>query len=324
MKNIYCLLILSFAFIATTRAQSVGVDSKNKSIFSYYTPDNNVAVQTSSSTPVSIYKMWTLDTVHKYYITGQWQKGKPAKEDTVPTVLKQHLLILEGSMLTDDGNNYATFKKIRPGIGLAFGYQVSIETVNHLDVVGGAWTWGINAIFDLNNINLYNTDNNQEENKLPVTYGLEGNMNHLFPHSNTARFYWMLSATASIYHTWNDDELLSYQNISAATITDKVVAFDSFRGRYGDFKNDITNGRFSLAAPMYFWYLNMIPFAELNAYSNNQTDYHLGAFMLVLPAKITPTNYTIPTSFGVGVDWIHTNTGFGNANFIITGTFKFK
>jgi hypothetical protein len=324
MKRIIYLLILGLALVSTAKAQGVGFDTKNKSIFSYYTSDNNIAIQTSSSMPVSIYKTWTADSVPKYYLARKWLKGRPAGADTVPTVTKQHLWALQGAMLTDGGNSYASFKKIRPGIGLAFGYQNSINAVSHLDVTGGAWTWGVNGIFDLNNIDLYNTNTNQEGNKLPVTYGLEANVNHLFPHSNTAKFYWLLSVTASVYHTWNDDELLSYQNVDAATITNNIVAFDSFRGRYGDFKNNITNGRFSAATPLYWWYLNLIPFAELNTYSNNQSDYHLGAFMLVLPEKITATHYSIPTSLGVGVDWTHAKGGFAGADFIITGTFKFK
>jgi len=319
MNKFLLFALVSLACAAGANAQGVGFDSKYKSIFSYYTSDNKLAIQTSSSTPVSVYKTVARgDSVVKSY------PNIVPQGDPIPTVTKQHLWLYQASLLTSDGNSYASFTKIRPGIGLAFGYQNAINTVSHLDVIGGANTWGINGIFNLNNIDLYNTNTNREESRLPVTYGLEANYNHLFPHRNDAKFYWLLSLTASLYHTWNDDVLLSYQNLDAATISNSVVAFDNFRGRYGDFKNNVTNGRFSAATPLYWWYLNLIPFAELNYYSNAQRDYHAGAFLLILPNKISATNYSIPTSLGVGVDWIHSDGKFSSANFIITGTFEFK
>lgn len=73
---------------------------------------------------------------------------------------------------------------------------------------------------------------------------------------------------------------------------------------------------------MYYSYVNLIPFVAYNYFSAPASNYHVGAFLNVLSKPLSPTNIVIPSSLGIGIDWIRSGGSFSQANFILTGTIK--
>lgn len=160
------LLFLILVFIAgSARSQSIGVDSKNQSVFTYFS-SQELTFQLTTSAPLTLSKAFTTDTVPKSYVdrrTGQ----------RVVTMIKKHQIFAQLSMLNSGDDGYLTLNKMRPGIGAKFGYQLATDTFRRLDMKGGALTGGFNALFKMDNIKLYNTDVNTEQNRKPLTYGVE-------------------------------------------------------------------------------------------------------------------------------------------------------
>ena len=293
-------------------AQDNGVDSKNKNVFSYYTKSDNVNIQVSTALPLSVSRVFQTGE-HQYYIDSAGIHK--------PTVNKFFGYSLAVAMLNSGSDDYLDFKKLRPGLQIKVGFQCYLDTVlNRLDTRYGCNSWGINLVYKMDNIDLYDTDQSAEVTRHPSSYGIETYFNWFQPVKLNAKTHQVLALTASYNSTWNDDQLLNYQNISEATVGSKVVAFQDFRGRYGSLKTGIGNFRASVAYPVYVRNFNPIPFFAYNNYSNDVSDYHLGLFLNLLAKPVETTNFKIPSAFGLGVDWIHTGSSFSSANFILKGT----
>ncbi|SDH49339.1 hypothetical protein [Mucilaginibacter gossypii] len=313
MKKIFFWVALLFTMCKAS-AQSIAVDSKNQSIFSYFS-SQELTVQLTTTAPLTLSKAFTLDSVSKWYIDRK-------TGERIVTMIKKHQIFGEISMLNSGDDGYLTLNKMRPGIGAKFGYQLATDTFKRTDMVGGAITGGFNAVFKMDNIKLYNTDINAEEDRKPLTYGVEGYFNWLLPTGRHPNFVEVLAITGTLQHAWNKDDLLNYQNISETTVLPTIVALSDFRGSYGSLKTNITNARISGAFAMYYWKLNLIPFLVYNYLSSPESNYHVGAFLNVLAKPLIPNNIVIPSSLGVGIDWIRSAGNFSHANYILTGTIK--
>jgi hypothetical protein len=313
MKKITAILSLLFA-VGVVRAQSIAVDSKNQSVFTYFS-SQELTVQLTTSSPLTLSKAFTLDSVPKWYIDRK-------TGERVATMVKKHQLFAQLSMLNSGDDDYLTFNKMRPGIGAKFGYQLATDTFKRTDIKGGAITGGFNAVFKMDNIKLYNTDIGTEQDRKPLTYGIEGYFNWLLPTGGHPNFVEILAFNGSLLHTWNKDDLINYQNIGETTVLPTIVALTDFRGSYGSLKTNITNGRLSGAFAMYYWHLNLVPFIAYNYLSAPASNYHAGAFLNILAKPLIPNNIVIPSSLGIGIDWIHSAGNFSKANYILTGTIK--
>jgi hypothetical protein len=312
--NRIILLITYFLFIVPViaLAQDNGVDSKNKSIYTYYTKTDNVNIQVSTVQPLTVSRVFQTGPAHHYVLNDAAH---------TPTVDKFFGYSIAVAMLNSGSEDYLDFKKLRPGFQLKLGFQCYIDTIFYrLNTRYGANSWGFNVTYKLDNLDVYDSGTNLEQTRYPSSYGLESYFNWFLPVSQNAKCHKVIALTAAYNHTWNDDDLLNYQNISEATVTSNVVAFKDFRGRYGVLQTNISNLRFSAAMPFYVNHFNPIPFVVYNSYSNNQWDYHLGLFMNLLAQVVPPTNFKIPSAFGLGVDWVHTGSSFSSANLILKGT----
>jgi hypothetical protein len=316
LKSLTMKKIIISAFVLFTAfrafAQDNGVDSKNKNVFSYYAKSDDVNIQVSTALPLAVSRVFQIRKMPYYIDSAGVHK---------PTVNKFLGYSLAIAMLNSGSDDYLDFKKLRPGLQLKAGIQCYLDTVFYrLDTRYGCNSWGFNFVYKMDNIDLYDTDQNVEVTRHPSSYGIEAYFNWFRPVRLNAKTHQVLALTASYNSTWNDDELLNYQNISEATVGSKVVAFQDFRGRYGSLKTGIGNFRASVAYPVYAGNFNPIPFFAYNNYSNDVSDYHLGLFLNLLAKPVEATNFKIPSAFGLGVDWIHSGSRFSSANFILKGT----
>lgn len=313
MKQLLLMLALT-ACALPLAAQNIGTDGENQSVFTNYS-SRELTLQLTTSAPLTLSKAFTFKKTPKWYLDKTTGKR-------VETMTKLHQFSAQLSMLNSGDDGYLTLKNMRPGIGAKFGYQVTTDTFKRLDVVGGAITGGFNGIFKMDNIDLYDTDNNTRGTRLPLTYGVEGYFNWFLPNGHHRSFLAALAVTGTLKHTWNKEDLINFQNIGSVTILPDIVALKEFKGKYGAFRSNITSGRFSLAVPMYYSNFNLIPYVVYNKLSAPASNYRMGAFLNILSKPLESTNIIIPSSLGFGVDWINKGGKFSGANFILTGVIK--
>lgn len=144
-------------------------------------------------------------------------------------------------------------------------------------------------------------------------------MNFFFRNKNlSSKKRIILALNASLLRTWNDDDLINFQNISDVTVLPNIVALKDFEGRYGTLKDDIIKFRFSASLPMYFSLINPIPYVVYNNASGTES-YNFGVFTNILNKSLPRQNFKIPSSFGFGIDWIYSQEKFSSANVFIKG-----
>lgn len=289
-------------------AQKIGVDSKGKSIFSFYSL-SDYRLEVSTDEPLSIGRALTRFTT-KYMVRG------------VPTIVKDKGLYLNLSMLNStDMLVFNSLSKMKPGFGIKLGYQKSVQSFNDIDrTPRGTYTAGVNTVFNMDNIKLFNTVDSIITKKYPLTYGVEGN----FTYFSKSNFRNIIALNISFSRTWNDDDLLSYQNKSDVIIGSTVVALEEFDGRFGKLKTDINKFRISTSFPFYIGYLNPIPYVVLISSTGNSPKYFLGTFFNILTAPLEKKDYTIPASLGIGIDWTYsTDKKWSSANIFLKGAINF-
>lgn len=330
MKKIANILFVLLALAYTANSQNIGVDNKGKSVFTHYSKAD-ARLEISTDEPLSL--SYIAGARETDYIRKKKLVQEPLnarmnnrfKTDT--TVSKFSGVLLQVSMLnSDDYLTLTNILDIRPGLGLKVGYQNGIGSFKNLDEVPklGAYAWGINAVFNMDNIKLYNTDNNKEEKKLPLTYGAEFNYSFFFKNRNKERrIRNVLALHAKFTRTWNDDDLISYQKIGDVTVLPNVVALQAFEGRFGKLKNDITKFRLAFSAPFYISHINPIPYFVLNIQSKSNPIYFFGVFTNMLAKSLTKTDFKIPTSLGIGIDAKVQRGVVSRPNVFIKGSISF-
>lgn len=305
-KLILTATILTFTFFA--KAQKIGTDSKGKSIFSFYSL-NDYRLEIATDEPLSIGSSFR--RINTTFTVGGSK-----------TVIKSSGMYLNLSLLNSTNIiNFNTLGSINPGLGIKLGYQNSIKEFSDINITPkGTYAWGINGVFNYENIKLFNTIDSTIGKKYPLTYGLEAN----FTYFSKGKLRNMIAVNASLMRTWNDDDLLNYQDKKNVVIGSNVVALEDFEGRFGELRTDISKFRLSVSSPFYLGYLNPIPYVAIVSNTGGTTKYFLGSYFNILTSKLEPKGYTIPSSIGIGVDWTYSSDKkWSSANIFLRGAINF-
>lgn len=286
-------------------AQDIGADSKNKGIFTYYSPKKYRADFSSKDfsltiASIPIFKAFTIGhdtTVHKrsnYYIQ--------------PSIINASEIV-----------SLSDFSGFRPGVKFKLGYQTTVDSIKESS---NGWTFstGWNIFASVDNIKLYNTDNSKIEKKYPFSYGIEVNYTQFMPTK------WMvLSFTGSFINGWNDNSLLNFKDISSdAIMNGNIVAFEKLDGKYGKLETGLNKARLSFSAPITFWHLNPIPYVVLVATENAKPNFFVGLYTNILSKKINFHSFKLPSTFGIGFDKVSKGGEWSKMNVFVRGSINFS
>lgn len=233
-----------------------------------------------------------------------------------------------GATLTtsDDLLSVSKGGEFRPGLELKLGRHMTIDSFEDAvlsNVKYSVKTYGFNGILTIDNIKLYDPLVSKAAKKYPVSAGAEGYMNFIFVNRGKLAdkaLRVILALNASVRHTWNDDGLISYQELSKATVAAPVVALEEFEGRYGTLNRDVWKGRLSASWPVYWNHFNPIPYIAVVAQTNGKPIYYPGIFTNYLVDKLVVKKFLLPSaSFGVGIGYKYTDSKFSNTIFYVKG-----
>jgi hypothetical protein len=276
-------LVFSICFC---HAQEVAVDSKGEPVFQLYSKED-VRLQLTRRAPVSGSYLF---------------QAKQKSNNRFSGMLLQVMVLNSG-----DFPLIEKLKDIRPGGGIKIGYQQSVSPSGINDQPNGpARAWGINALFSVDNIKLYDTIKGAAEKKYPLTFGAETNYSFFFK-NKTANSRWKkaLAFYLALSGTWNDRNLLSYQEVSKITLRPDVIAMQDFDGRYGVLKKNFFKYRMAVSAPMFYKKLNPVPYFVAIFGTQNSPSYHMGVFTNLLSTSLENSESKFPSSFGFGFDWVY-------------------
>lgn len=281
MRMIFTLLFVSL--IQFSNAQEVAVDSKGEPVFQFYSFED-ARLQFTRRAPLSASYVF------------------PGNKNNSGTLVQVSVLNSGDFPLVQNLGD------IRPGAGIKIGYQHSLEQFAAIDRSKKKSThvWGINAIFNVDNIKLYDTIEKLADKKYPLTYGVEGNYTFFFK-NKTASSKWKkaLSIYSAVSSTWNDRNLLSYTEISKITVRPDVIAMQNFDGRYGILKKNFFKYRMVVSFPMFYKRFNPTPYWVAIFGTQNSPSYHMGVFTNILSSSLAKSNTKMPGTFGVGFDWVY-------------------
>lgn len=297
------LLVLLLAITASQicSSQKIGIDRAEKSVFTYYSvPDERFSISADGSIAYSLRLGGALPI--NFYPRNS--------NRTSATKLRTFNLDIE---LSTDQDLFSSedLTKLRPGLKLMFGRNVTIDQFDNLETrlpkkKKSLKTYGYSAFVSIGNIKYFDSTTKVINKKYPLEYGVEGYWNAIFRNSKTETKSRILFATTiSLSRTWNEDDLLFYQDITKSIITPQVVAMEDFDGRFGILKQSLNNMRLSASLPMYFGHFNPIPFVALRAREQSTPAYYFGIFLNVLAKKdlLDAHLFKIPPTLGFGIDW---------------------
>jgi hypothetical protein len=274
------LVVFHFSY-----SQEVAVDSKGEPVFQFYSFED-ARLQFNRRAPISASYLFPSNGLNK-------NSG---------TLLQ--LLILNSG----DFPMVSKLRDIRPGAGIKLGHQHIIEQFNSIDQSkkNAVHAWGINAFFNVDNIKLYDTIKGVAEKKYPLTYGVEGNYAFFFKNKNAnSKWRKALSIYTSLSSTWNDHNLLSYQEVSKITLRPDVIAMQDFDGRYGVLRKNFFKYCMAVSFPMFYKRFNPTPYWAAIFGTQNSPSYHMGVFTNILASSLDKSNTKMPGTFGVGFDWVY-------------------
>lgn len=303
-KYIICFIAIIF-LQEHSFAQDIGADSKNKGVFTYYSPKKYRADFSSKDFSLTIASLQIL----KAFTIGH---------DT--TVFKRSNYYIQPSIINaSELVSLSDFSGFRPGFKFKLGYQTTVDSIKPSS---NGWTFstGWNFFASVDNINLYNTDNSKIEKKYPFSYGVEMNYTQFLPTK------WMvLSFTGSLSSGWNDNSLLNFKDISSNTIMNgNIVAFEKFEGKYGKLQTSLNKARLSFSTPITFWHLNPIPYVVLVATENSKPIYFVGLYTNIISKKINFHSFKLPSTFGIGFDKVSKEGEWGKMNVFVRGSINFS
>lgn len=311
------LLLFCLASFISVKAQEIGVDRKNKSVFTYYSKDDS-RLSFSADGNLSYSQIINPRNIVYTRITSP---------DT--TIIKFAAWAMKIKLTSDeDLLSSDEISKLRPGLQFQFGRQVSIDTFKALDrnlptSKKSVKTYGWNVILGVGNTKLYDSSLKTTGKIYPGTFGVEGNFNFIFKNNDTNNtIRKVLAFTGSLTRTSKGDDLKSYQEIEDVTVLPDIVTLEELEGKYGVMKR-ITSFRLAASFPMYIGHFNPIPFVSFNAKSFSEPVYYVGVFTNILKDKLNVRSFQIPSSLGFGVDWKYTKNTFSKAIFFIKGEIKF-
>jgi hypothetical protein len=281
MRIVFSLLLM--ALFSFSYAQEIAVDSKGEPVFQFYSV-TDARLQFTRRTPLSASYVF------------------PGNKTNSGTLIQLSVLNSGDFPLVEK------LRDVRPGAGIKVGYQNSIE---QFAAVGQSnkksmHVWGVNVIFNVDNIKLYDTIKRTAGKKYPLTYGLEGNYTFFFKNNNAAnKWRKAFSIYSEVSSTWNDRNLLSYSEISKVTFRPDVIAMQDFNGRYGVLKKNFLKYRMALSFPMFYKRFNPTPYWVAIFGTQNSPSYHMGVFTNILSSSLVKSNTRMPSTFGVGFDWVY-------------------
>jgi hypothetical protein len=273
------LLLLSTVYIYFLNAQELAVDSKGEPVLQFYSKED-ARLQFTRRAPLSASYVF----------------------DTKSSLGNRGILVQLSALNSGDFSMVERLRDIRPGAGLRLGYQAAITDFRSGESAKSAW--GVNAIFNVDNIKLYDTVEHAAGKRYPVTYGAEGNYTFFFSSKNV-NWRKALSFYASVASTWNDRNLLSNQEISEVTTRPDVVAMKDFEGRYGVLRSNFFKYRMAASFPMFYKRLNPTPYLVAIFGTQNSPSYHMGVFTNILASSLEKTSNKFPSTFGLGFDWVY-------------------
>lgn len=281
MRIVFVPLFIFSIFFC--QAQEIAVDSKGEPVFQFYSVQD-ARLQINKRTPVS----------------GAY---------VFPTSKANSGVLLQLAVLNSgDFPMISKLRDIRPGAGVKLGYQKTIGSFSSIDQSNrmSKHAWGVNSFFSVDNIKLYDINEGEIAKKYPLTYGAEGHYTFFFKNKNeTGKWRKALSIYSAVSSTWNDRNLLSYQQLSAVTIRPDVVAMQDFDGRYGVLKKNFFKYRMAASFPMFYKRLNPTPYLAAIFGTQNSPSYHMGVFTNVLASSLKKSDNKMPSTFGVGFDWVY-------------------
>lgn len=280
MRIAFTLLVVSLA--SFSNAQEVAVDSKGEPVFQFYSVED-ARLQFTKRSPLSASYVF------------------PGHKNNCGTLVQLSVLNSGDFPLIEK------LRDIRPGAGVKLGYQNSLEQFAAIDRSNKKSThvWGINAIFNVDNIKLYDTIKKSSGKKYPLTYGVEGSYTFFFRNTANSKWRKALSMYSAVSSTWNDRNLLSFQEISKITARPDVIAMQDFDGRYGILKKNFLKYRMAFSFPMFYKRFNPTPYWVAIFGTQNSPSYHMGVFTNILASSLTKSNTKMPSTFGLGFDWVY-------------------
>jgi hypothetical protein len=300
---------------ATSAAQKIGADSKGKSVFTYFT--NSPRIEINSTDELSIGKAFGTDST-QYVYTSTSQR----------TVSKWRGFTARVSALNaDDRIVLSKLLSTRLGGELKVGVQSAVRRVTTLQNIRGVRAWGINLIGSFDNFYYYDQNSKVISHEYPLTAGVEGDYDFFYTNVpawlkplRVQRF--AIALHGSVRRTWNDDDLINYQDLDKVTVLPNAVALSDFRGRYGSLKTDVYQLRLAGSAPMYIGRLNPIPYAVFTHSVNGSTKLYPGLLLNILSKPVGGTSFSFPSTIGVGLDWAEQT--WSKPNLFVRGTFSLE
>jgi hypothetical protein len=273
------ITLLFCSFISFLRAQEFAVDSKGEPVFQLYSLED-ARLQLTRRAPLSA----------SYVFDTKAMKGTSG------------ILVQLSVLNSGDFSMIERLRDVRPGAGIKIGYQNAVSAPS--ENTRAASAWGVNAIFNVDNIKLYDPTKAVAEKRYPVTYGGEGNYTYFFKSKNPD---WRkaLSLYASATSTWNDRNLLFYQEIANVTINPDVVAMRDFEGKYGVLTSNFFKYRMAVSFPMFYKRFNPTPYLVTIFGTQNSPSYHMGVFTNILASSLSKSSHKMPSAFGLGFDWVY-------------------
>ena len=281
MRIVFSLLLM--ALFSFSYAQQIAVDSKGEPVFQFYSVAD-ARFQFTRRTPLSASYVF------------------PGNKTNSGTLIQLSVLNSGDFPLVEK------LRDVRPGAGIKVGYQNSLEQFAAIDQSNkkSVHVWGVNVIFNVDNIKLYDTIKRAAGKKYPLTYGLEGNYTFFFKNNNASnKWRKAFSIYSEVSSTWNDRNLLSYSQISKVTFRPDVIAMQDFNGRYGVLKKNFLKYRMALSFPMFYKRFNPTPYWVAIFGTQNSPSYHMGVFTNILSSSLAKSNTRMPGTFGVGFDWVY-------------------
>ena len=284
MRRIVASVFL-FSIVYISHAQEVAVDSKGEPVFQFYSL-NDARLQFTRRAP----------------ITGSYVFHKEGSKSNSRTLLQLSILNSGDFLFVQK------LRDVRPGAGIKYGYHKAIGEFSSIDQAKrrSVHTWGVNGFFSIDNIKLYDTTKGLTEKRYPVIYGVEGNYSFFFKNKvQGSSFRKALSFYAAVSSSWNDRNLLSYQQISRIVSRPDVIAMQDFGGRYGALKKNFLKYRMAISFPMFYKRFNPTPYWVGIFGTQNSPSYHMGVFTNILASSLNKSNSKMPSTFGVGFDWVY-------------------
>lgn len=279
------LSFLLFELVFSAYSQEAAVDSKGEPVFQFYSFED-ARLQFNRRAPVAASYLF---------------HGNDAKKNC-GTLLQLSFLN------SGDFPMISKARDIRPGAGIKIGYQHLVDGFNAIDQQNknAEHACGISAFFNVDNIKLYDTIKGVAGKKYPLTYGVEGNYTIFFknkkPNPNWRK---ALSVYTALSSTWNDHNLLSYQEVSEITLRPDVIAMQDFDGRYGVLRENFFKYRMAVSFPMFYKRFNPTPYWVAIFGTQNSPSYHMGVFTNLLASSIDQSKTKMPSTFGIGFDWVY-------------------